>query len=298
MSSQIHRLMRPASFSAMTNVAALAIVLIAGAGCPFQNSYDAGFLAGFNRDRDYWNGYWDGYDTIDIEPIFYRGNEIPLINDDSFNAGFADGRWYAYNDGYFTDYRFAFVIGFSEGYDNAFWEDFLEFLANDRHIEFFNGGWSDGYHDGFSEGAIFGAFDFRTGLPFDWLDALLAYEFNTDVEIPELNLSTGDLDRVPLYEYGTDPFTLTKSGVSIREHPFRDSAPAIRRSAEDKAIDPSELSSLRPLTAEARAELDVLFDTSLRSDRELLLTSTYLERIQDYIFAEPPVAKKYTRASQ
>lgn len=268
-------------------VPALALILIFATGCPVvpesEAQYDAGFLQGFADDDEYWAGYFDGFDTLDIEPIFYTGHQIPELSGLTFDAGFYDGIWYAYNDGYFTDYRFAFVIGFSEGYDNGYWPDHLDFLANDVHPEFLNGGWIDGYHDGFTQGRVFGAFDFRNGIDFVWLDALLDYEAGVDVSVGPF--VTGDASPAEFYEYGTNPFDLIKS-----ERPKSAAAghvaPSLRGAGARKIIDPNTLSSLRPLTQQARDELQIVFDTSLRSDRELLLTSTYIQRIDRYIAAD------------
>ncbi|MBN2310336.1 MAG: hypothetical protein JXR94_15285 [Candidatus Hydrogenedentes bacterium] len=253
-------------------------------GCPTDNpqaDYDLGFLAGFALDAWYWDGYFDGYDTIDFLPIYYDDSGIPYIDALTFDAGYWDGVWYAYNDGYFVDYHYAFIIGFSEGYDNAYWPDYLAFLATDVHTEFLNGGWADGYHDGFSEGRVFGANDWEQGLPFDWLDALYDYEDGVDLYFVEVDVGTGAYGPVSLYEYGTNP--LAKAAGVRRAPRDRAGTPAIRRTGGEKDVDVGTLELYRPLDAVAAADLNVLPAYSLRSYRALMLDSTWLERVNGYV---------------
>ncbi|MCP4642358.1 MAG: hypothetical protein GY851_18070 [bacterium] len=278
---------------------ALAFVVIAAAGCPdgtgtgtgTQTEYDLGFNLGFAIDDWYWDGYWDGYDTLGVSPVYYDDSEIPYYETPLFDAGYWDGVWYAYNDGYFVDYHYAFIIGFSEGYDNAFWPDYLAFLALDTHAEYMNGGWGDGYEDGFSEGRIFGASDYEQGLPFDWLDALYDYESGTDLYFVEVDKGTGAFGPVILYEYGTNP-TL-KSAVARKPRPGW-TAPSIRQSTGLKDVDLDSRSMYRALTTEAYDELDVMPSASLRSPRPLDLTSTWVARVNAYQ-ASTKSASKHVR---
>ncbi len=267
-------------------VAAMAALL--NTGCPVpsdpddpQALYDEGFLDGHAEDDWYWTGYYDGWDTVD-ESSFYQGDTIPDVESPPYDSGYYDGVWYAYHDGYFVDYKFAFVVGFSEGYDNAFWPDYLEFLDSDQHLEYRHGGWIDGYHDGYSEGRVFGAYDFEAALPFDWLDALLDYESGTDLYFEEIDVGTGVYGPVELYVYGTDPFTLKRADRKAMAS--RGTIPAIRVEKGEKVIDPNSLELYRPLLTEVEQDLDVLFAESLRSPIEITLTTTWLERIEDYLF--------------
>lgn len=266
----------------------LAVLLAAlmSAGCPPpgggdpQDDYDTGFLEGFGEDGEYWTGFWDSYDTVDDSPIYYTGDTIPFVEDPPYESGYWDGVWYAYHDGYFVSYKYAFVLGWSEGYDNGYWPDYLDFLDDDTHIEFLNGGFGDGYHDGFSEGRVFGAADFEADIDFDWLGALLEYESGVDLNFAEIGVGTGAFGPVTYYEYGTDPNDLTKAlrKAMARRH----LTPTVRA----KAVDVDDLELYRPLTQDAKNEFSVSYETSLRSDRELLLTSTYLQRIQAYLSAD------------
>jgi len=253
------------------------------AGCPTME-YDLGLADGFAEDTEYWYGYWDSWDTLDGSPILYDGSNIPYIDDYGYEAGYWDGVWYAYNDGYFSAYDYAFAIGFSEGYDIAFNEGWDLFLATDQHIEWLDGGFSDGYHDGFSEGRVFGAWDYDAGWTFDWLDALLDYWSGTDLELPGLGLGTGEYGPVYLYEYGTDPVEIIgkRQQRASRKAHFEKAAAQALRGAKQVA---DSTSFYRPLTTEAAAELNVLPAHSPRSDIALLLTSTWLERIEDYTYA-------------
>lgn len=273
----------------------LAAAALATTGCPSaigvagsggwlsggdQTVYDLGYTVGFARDDWYWDGYWDGYDTLEAAPFYYDDSEIPYFETPPYEAGYWDGVWYAYNDGYFVDYHSAFIIGFSEGYDNAYWPDYLDFLATDFHAEFLNGGWGDGYEDGFSEGRIFGAYDYEAGLPFDWLDALYDYEAGTDLYFWEVDLGTGLDGPVYLYEYGTHPaFLKAKPRRTLLN---RTSVPAVRRNGAEKAAKLDNTDLYRAFTVDAQNELDVLPGTSLRSTRELMLDTTWFQRIQQY----------------
>jgi hypothetical protein len=261
----------------------LALATLALVGCPAVDisQYDAGYAVGFAEDDWYWQGYDDGYDTVDFEPIYYQGGTIPVLEDGSYDAGYYDGIWYAYNDGYFTDYYEAFVLGFSEGYDNAYWEDYLDFLANDMHTEYFHGGWIDGYEDGFSEGRVFGAFDYESDLPFDWEDALADYESGTDLYFEEVDVGTGEFGPVVLYEYGFDP--LAKSSLSPGSKRF---SKAERRLAVRQEVGTKsrvvDLETRGAATPERLERLNVAPEASKRDGRALRLTTTWSERIRSY----------------
>lgn len=248
--------------------------------------YDQGFDAGFAKDDWYWDGYYDGYDTLGFEPIYYDVSGIPDLESPAYDAGYWDGVWWAYNDGYFVNYRYAFIIGFSEGYDNAFWDDYLEFLQSDQHFELLNGGWDDGYNDGFSEGRIFGAADYEAGLPLDWVTALRDYEAGEDLYFEEINLGTGIYGPVYLYEYGVDPNFLKSAKDNLR---LRDNVDmtmrTIRRDNLEKAAndDAKQLDDLyRPIRAQARQDLEVSPGTSLRNSRELRVDGTWYDRVLAY----------------
>jgi hypothetical protein len=283
-----HTLKRP--------VVALALLAILAVGCPpggpsGSTEYDVGFAAGFATDGRYWDGYFDGWDTTADVPIYYDTTDIPFIEDLTFDAGFWDGVWYAYNDGYFVDYTYGFVLGFSEGYDNAYWDDFLDFLASDVHFEYLNGGWGDGYEDGYTEGRIFGANDFEQGLPLDWLDALLDYQSGTDLYFSEVDIGTGIYGPAIPYEYGVDPL----AKAMAKRNKGQVGPRSIRKQAGEKA-DLSSQPFFRPVNAEAAELLDVLNATSLRDSIELRLTTTWLERVNAYIAADP--GKQYSRSVQ
>jgi hypothetical protein len=267
---------------------------IAMTGCPYfpgwvDPEYEQGFSVGFMEDAWYWQGFDDSFATVGFEPLYYQGSEIPYAVTPPYDVGYWDGVWYAYNDGYFVAYDYAFTIGFSEGYDAANRLDYLAFLTADEHVEYLNGGWDDGYNDGFSEGRVFGANDFEMDL-FDWLDALLDYRAGVDLYFEEVDVGTGDYGPVTLYVYGTDPATSKAAHRSLsgRGSPGR----SIRAVASVKTwgFEPPEL-SYRSLTAEAAAELDVAPATSPRSDRPLTLTTTWLERVNAYVNATQPAAK-------
>ncbi len=250
------------------------------AGCPPPtgglSEFDRGYDDGFAEDERYFEGYDDSWLTEGMGPIRYSGADIPFIDDETYLAGFWDGVYIAYNDGYFVAYRNAFIIGFSEGYDNAYWDDFLTFLANDFHTEYLHGGFSDAYNDGFSEGRVYGAFDFEAGLPFDWEDAFLDWEDLedgvVDLYFEEIDIGTGEFGDVLLYEYNTDPNTF-KSGECART--CSKSGFATLRSVPKQA-----LGFERPLGEARENELSVTPTTSERNERPLRLDTTWLERIQ------------------
>ena len=269
---------------------AAAFVLAGGAvlaGCPpdgGSNEYDAGYVVGFAQDDEYWQGYDDSWDTVDGGEIYYSGSEIPDLQDDTYDDGYYDGLWYAYNDGYFVAYDYAFTIGFSEGYDLAFYPDWFDFLQDDEHVEWLDGGFTDGYNDGFSEGRIFGAVDYDLGFDFDWLLALDDYRAGTDEYIEELDLGTGEFGPVFLYEYGTDPNDLVKSTAARYAKP-RGHVPSIRSGgAATKQVEDDGMISYRSLTAEARADLGVKPTQAQggRGEGTLRLNTTWLQRIEQY----------------
>lgn len=258
-----------------------------GGGNTDQIQYDAGFLVGFAQDVEYWQGFDDSYDTVDGGTIYYTGGEIPQVENPAYDAGYYDGIWYAYNDGYFVAYDYAFTIGFSEGYDVAFNPNWQNFLLNDFHDEWLDGGFTDGYNDGFSEGRILGAFDYAEGFPFDWLDALLYYQGTdengnlNDVYLAEVDLGTGLDGPVYLYEYGTDPYDLVKSLEKRALRKGRSVLPTLRNRITTKQSETPEL-SYRTLTDEVRTALNVNPSLSPRSDWELRLEDSWVQRIDAY----------------
>jgi hypothetical protein len=277
---------------ATITVAPLALLL---AGCPYGGGtidpkveYDAGFVVGFAQDSEYWQGFDDSYDTVDGLDIYYTGDLIPQLDDVSYDAGYYDGVWYAYNDGYFVAYDYAFTIGFSEGYDVAFGPDWEAFLLADVHVEWLDGGFTDGYNDGFSEGRILGASDWLDGFNPDWLDALIWYRsvdengnFN-DIYFPDLDLGTGSYGPVELYYYGTNPFDLIEGLKSQHSRNGRESVPGIRGKNTNKQSGELPELSYRPLVDAVKGELNVRPDTSSRSDKALTLQTTWLDRINAY----------------
>lgn len=281
----------------------LAATVLVFTGCPedLDLEYERGFIEGFMEDDEYWLGYSDSYHTVPDGPILYSGSEIPYIESPPYDNGYWDGVWYAYNDGYFVCYDYGFTIGFSEGYDLAFRSDWYGFLVDDAHPEYLDGSFADGYNDGFTEGSIFGASDYLEGLPFDWLDALWDYRDGTDLYIEELGRGTGEYGPVYLYIYGEDPNdyydkSATPSGVSQIRRPRPGAvksgrAPSARilhavpnASLKDAApqYDPDEISH-RVFTEEARNHLNIAPAHSERgADRELILTDTWLDRVNAY----------------
>lgn len=286
----------------------LALVLTLGAvtllaGCPPtyippvgepdpQDEYDEGFDVGFAQDSEYWQGFYDSYDTVDGGPIYYSGSSIPYVEEPPYDAGYYDGLWYAYNDGYFVDYDYAFTIGFSEGYDLAYSADWPALFASDAHVEWLDGGWSDGYNDGFSEGRVFGAWDYENFWEYNWLDALLDYRDGTDLQIG--GVGTGTLGPVLLYEYGTDPADFVKSTDKARK-PRAGATPSIRRNAAQKAEAPAL--SYRALPNDVRGNLNVSPEVSPRAKAPLGLNSTWLERIDAYLGSFGKARKGLSRGS-
>lgn len=279
----------------LIRMAAFSMTVFLITGCPPTNSadeYDSGYSEGFFTDSKYWEGYAHSYDTAPPDgPILYTGSEIPQLEDLTYDAGYYDGLWYAYNDGYFVSYDYGFTIGFSEGYDIGFSEFWYDFLITDVHPEFEDGSFMDGYQDGFSEGSIFGASDYDTGLAFDWEDAMWDYRSGTDLYIEEVGFGTGEYGDVYLYEYGVDPNALyEKTGADAREVRFRAEyrlckAASSRVSVETgrHLLKQSNEISYRPLTDAVRAQLNMRPEFSPRfGGRSLLLPDTWLERIDRY----------------
>ena len=257
-----------------------------------QAEYDLGFHDGFLQDDYYWKGYDDSYYTRDGGPIYHRGGSLPYVESPPYEAGFWDGVWYAYNDGYFVAYDDAFTIGFSEGYDVGYNPGWMDFLLRDQHVEYLDGGFSDGYNDGFSEGRVLGAVDYLEGLPFDWLDAMLYYRAGNDVYIEELELGTGVYGPVILYEYGTDPTSLSlKSRTSggDMEKRFRRAAGltavrSIRIGVQEKSGNGGNAPISRDYPPQVRARLQVAPEVSLRAEGIALRVAdtTWLQRLEQY----------------
>lgn len=241
-----------------------------------MDDYDLGFSIGFLQDDYYWDGFDDSYDTEDI--VYYAGSEIPYVASPPYDAGYWDGVWQAYNDGYFVCYDYAFTIGFSEGYDAAFQEDYLDFLDDDVHIEYDNGGWADGYNDGFSEGRVFGAYDYEAYWEFDWLDAMLDYRSGTDLYFEEVDVGTGVYGPVYLYEYGTDPNDLKSNAVPRGQHTLR-----IRQDSSDGQKASTEKVSYRALTSEVQTLLDTQPTTTPRNPNPIAVDGSWLDRIEAYL---------------
>ena len=247
------------------HLTAVSAVLFLAIGCPSTDTqYNLGYLAGFAQDDEYWKGFDDSYDTLTASPILYQGSDIPVGTTD-YEEGYWDGVWYAYNDGYFVCYDYAFTVGFSEGYDAAYYADYLDFLDADVHVEYNNGGWGDGYNDGFSEGRIFGANDYEQGLKFDWLDAMEDYRSGTDLYFEEIDLGTGSYGPVVLYAYGTDPAAKTTNHIRNT-----------RKATKTHAIE------VRTIPQSVQLELSRTPTTTTRTSRPLRLTTSWIERIQSY----------------
>ncbi len=295
---QNHRFTRPRYILAALLLAILATL----AGCDGSDyshdefsDYDDGYDDGFALDEEYYLGYDDSWFTIGFTPIYYQGGDIPFIPDFSYDAGYYDGIFDAYNDGYFVAYNYAFIIGFSEGYDNAYWPDYLTFLANDTHTDYLNGGFSDGYNDGFSEGRVFGGFDYEVFLPFDWLDAFLDWESGTDLYFEEIDVGTGEFGPVIFYEWGLDPHLLRHADRDANAErgahadndvtPMRSQSPALRSSTTKASRHLGE----RELNDAQAADLDVTPTQTPRTNRELTLQESWLQRVN--------AASNATRAS-
>lgn len=287
------------SLKSVTLILSATMILAAcgGGGSDSNNNvgeaaYLRGFDSGFADDSEYFLGYDDSYFTVGSDPILYSGDLIPFSPELTYQAGLWDGQFESYNDGYFVAYRFAFIIGFSEGYDNAFASDYLTFLANDWHTEYLNGGFSDGYNDGFSEGRIFGAFDYEAFLPFNWLDAFLDWESGTDLYFVEVDKGTGDSGPVILYEWGVNPHTI---GAMTRDDGRAAGiGPKMRSSKSADGLSTKAATStqdaVRTFSTEQETDLDVAPTTTSRTDRDLTLTTTWLERLNAYL--NPPVLTK------
>jgi hypothetical protein len=253
--------------------------------------YDAGFIDGYNQDNYYWSGYFDSWDTQDDDPVDYKGDTIPRVEDPPYESGYNDGLWYAYHDGYFVAYKYAFILGFSEGYDNAYLPDYLDFLTADEHIEYRNGGFGDGYMDGYSEGRVFGAYDYEAGIDFDWLGPLLDYEDGVDLYFEEIDVGTGLYGPVILYEHGQDPSTLQESPGRGDVESMR--LRAIRIADQRKMINIAQLDLYRILTTDAAQALSASPLQSPRSNRALLLTDPWLDRINEYLYAVTKVQSDF-----
>ncbi|MCK5861127.1 MAG: hypothetical protein KAH38_01490 [Candidatus Hydrogenedentes bacterium] len=278
----------------------LSYVLVVFSGCPESSSlnteYDPGFAEGFMVDEEYWQGYDHSYLTVPEGALLYTGSEIPVIEDESYDAGYWDGVWYAYNDGYFVCYDYGFTIGFSEGYDLAFRGDWFEFLAADLHPEYLDGSFADGYNDGFSEGSVFGATDYQLGLPLDWLDAMWDYRDGTDLFIEELDRGTGTFGPVYLYEYGVDPneyiaktsvtqgmsrIRQKRAGAKLSPRTLYAVATTYEKAAEAESA--SDEISYRELTEKVRTDLSVIPTSSSRAaERDLSLSDRWLDRVNAY----------------
>ena len=255
-----------------------------------QADYDQGFADGFLVDDEYWRGFDESYDTRDAGPILYSGGDIPYLTTPAYDAGYWDGVWYAYNDGYFVEYDYAFTIGFSEGYDLGFRSDWVGFLSSDQHVEYYDGGFSDGYNDGFSEGRVLGAYDYSNGLAYDWLDAMAYYREGNDVYLDEVSLGTGSGGPVELYTYGTDPNDLVNKAAGTPAAATFDHGRAIRRNAGDAAKSAAKTTipdiSYRTLPDSERTRFNVAPATSPRSGTALGITTTWAQRIDAYLAAQ------------
>lgn len=263
-------------------IALMGVIIAGTAGCPEGDSYDLGFTIGFARDDYYWMGYDDSYDTLEYDPVYYQGGDIPNVTTPEYDRGYYDGLWYAYNDGYFVCYDYAFTIGFSEGYDAAFYPGYLAFLATDEHVENDNGGWGDGYNDGFSEGRIFGAADYEAGWDFDWFDAMTDYRSGTDLYFEEVDVGTGSYGPVILYEYGWDPLSGAKAATVRTPRAMKTPNVRILRAVPSAKADDLPPISYRTFPAAQESALNVRPTTTARSSRTLTLTTTWLERINAY----------------
>jgi len=290
----------------LVKIGAFSMTLLLLVGCPPTNSaddYNAGYEEGYATDSKYWEGYADSYDTDPPDGIIlYSASEIPYIEEETYDAGYYDGLWYAYNDGYFVSYDYGFTIGFSEGYDIGFSEFWYDFLINDSHPEYYDGSFMDGYQDGFSEGSVFGAWDYKEGLAFDWEDAMWDYRSGTDLYLEEVAFGTGEYGDVYLYEYGVDPNTGEKEAESIALRIGFGKVRQCRKADAGKVTVSSRIPvqkfqkplkqteptagdiSYRTLTKTVRTQLNIRPEYSPRfSGRSIALTDTWLERIERYL---------------
>ena len=254
--------------------------------------FNIGFESAFTETNEHYDrGYNHSFDVYDNSlpigcGILYEGDLIGAVDALTIPAGLLDGEWYAYHDGYFAAYDDAFIIGFSEGYDVAFHEDWPTFLDLDEHLEWLDGSFRDGYHDGFTEGRIFGASDFENSeLPFDWVDALLFYTFEDDVAIDvtdSLTLSTGVDGPAFLYEHGVDPATeitepsdctpLVKGTGSFRS----------RAKAKQAGFEAPEFMK-REFSPEVLDVLQTTVESTVRGDRDTdRLEDTWFDRLIAY----------------
>jgi len=249
-----------------------------------QAEYDEGFDVGFAIDEEYWQGFDDSYDTVDGGTIYYSGSQIPFVEEPPYDAGYWDGVWYAYNDGYFVAYDYAFTVGFSEGYDVAYRSNYAAFLQGDSHLEWLDGGFTDGYNDGFSEGRVFGAFDYANNIQYDWLGAMIDYRFGLDgqgpVDVEIVGVGTGALGPVLLYEWGVDPLELIE-GKDAKRKALDSGVPSIRRD-RTKQLDADDGISYRVLTPEAEQKFSRTPSVSERSDIQLRHNTSWLERVNAY----------------
>ena len=246
----------------MLRLLIISIVMCFFAGCPGtpvsdQTRYNHGYDAGYASKEYYWDGFDDSYYSLE-----YDAGTFPFYEVLSYDAGKWDGLWASYNDGYFDCYHYAFVIGFSEGYDATFdREDYLGFLDLDMHDEYDDGTWDDGYNDGFSEGRVFGAADYEEGFSYDWLASLLEYEAGLDLEFAEVAVGTvgSNYPRITIYVYGTDPSS----------------------KASEKKLEGIEEKQIDPLIE----YLNFFYYDSPRGGPIINLTGTWLERIDRYLAA-------------
>ena len=288
-------------FRGTAHLLSVVVATIVLAGCPLHE-YDEGFEIGFASNEKYWEGFEDSYYTEPpYGPILYQGNTIPWIDDDSYDAGYYDGLRFAYNDGYYVSYDFGFTIGFSEGYDLAFNSFWYDLLLEDAHPEYQDGSFMDGYMDGFSEGSVFGAFDYKAGLTFDWEDAMWDYRSGTDLYLEELGFGTRDLGVVEFYELDTDPNELyaaksAKAARRTRTAAIRTPRPADKDGERISPRTGKAVKSLkqggsgssgvvyRPLTSTMKSELNRNPLYSPRSaEYQLQLPDTWMTRIQRYM---------------
>ncbi len=248
-----------------------------------QADYDQGFADGFLVDDEYWRGFDESYGTQDAGPMLYSGGDIPYVTSPAYDAGYWDGVWYAYHDGYFVEYDYAFTIGFSEGYDLGFRANWVDFLKNDQHVEYYDGGFSDGYNDGFSEGRVLGAYDYSNSLPYDWLDAMTWYRQGNDVYLDAVGLGTGADSPVVLYTWGTNPNDLVSAKSAVVPvsggRSIRSSAGGAAKSAKTTIPD----ISYRALPDNEWAHFNITPATSPRSNTALSINTTWAQRIDAYL---------------